>query len=190
MKNIVLFGPPGAGKGTQAEKIVQKYAFYHISTGDVFRKDMQEQTVLGKKAQEFIHQGLLVPDELTIQMLEEVVEEQKNGIGFIFDGFPRTVVQADHLEVFLKNKNQKIDVVLGIELSEELLKNRLLERGKLSSRADDAHPQIIADRIAEYYKKTAPLKAYYQNKNLYQTIQGAGEITAVSESIFAILDRL
>ena len=189
MLNIVIFGAPGAGKGTQSEYIVKNYQLVHLSTGDIFRYNIKQETELGKKAKTYIDQGILVPDELTIQMLEDEVNKHSNINGIIFDGFPRTAEQANSLDLFLAKQNTKIHAVLGIEVPETELINRLMLRGKTSGRADDQNKQIIAERIQEYTKKTAPLKAYYEDKKLYYSIDGVGEIDQIQQRISEVINK-
>ena len=172
MKNIVLFGPPGAGKGTQAEVIKLKYDLFHISTGDVFRNNIKNNTDLGLLAKGYMNKGELVPDEITINMLSEVVEKNSHVNGFIFDGFPRT------------------SGMIALEVSDEILINRLLERGKGSGRADDSNREIIENRINEYYTKTAILKTYYQRKNCYYGVDGVGAIEEITSRIVDVMSKL
>ena len=180
MKNIVLFGPPGAGKGTQAEVIKLKYDLFHISTGDVFRNNIKNNTDLGLLAKGYMNKGELVPDEITINMLSEVVEKNIPVNGFIFDGFPRTESQAIALDKLLGKFNTSISGMIALEVNDEILINRLLERGKGSGRADDSNRKIIENRINEYYTKTAILKTYYQRKNCYYGVDGVGAIEEIT----------
>jgi len=184
MLNLVLFGPPGAGKGTQSERLTEKYGLIHLSTGDVFRANIKGETELGKKAKSFIDKGDLVPDEVTISMLESEVEKHKDVNGFIFDGFPRTTAQAESLDHFLASKGDEITLMLALEVNDEELKKRLLERGKVSGRSDDQNPEIIENRIKEYNQKTAPLKAYYQKQDKFKSIDGMGTIDQISERLY------
>ena len=185
MINIVLFGPPGAGKGTQSEKLIQKFSLVHLSTGDIFRANIKGETELGKLAKSFMDKGELVPDEVTIQMLEAEVNKHSNPKGFIFDGFPRTAKQAITLDQFLATKNWKISAMLALEVNDEELKKRLLLRGKESGRADDANPEVIQNRINVYNRDTAPLKDYYMAQNKYRGVKGIGSV----EEIFANLSN-
>lgn len=179
MLNIVLFGPPGAGKGTQSEKLIAKYNLVHLSTGDIFRANIKGETELGKLAQSYMNDGKLVPDEVTINMLAAELEKTPNAKGFIFDGFPRTQAQAAALDKLLESKNSGITLMLALEVGEEELKHRLLLRGKESGRADDQDENIIQKRIDEYNSKTAPVKDFYSAQNKYKGIYGIGEIEAI-----------
>ena len=181
MLNIVLFGPPGAGKGTQSEKLVKKYNLVHLSTGDIFRFNIKNETELGKTAKNYMDKGQLVPDEITIQMLEAEVNKHRSATGFIFDGFPRTVSQANALDVFLNSKQTSITVMIALEVEENELKTRLLARAEVSGRADDANPEVIQKRIDVYRKETEPVKGFYEKQNKYKAIDGIGSI----ETIFA-----
>jgi adenylate kinase len=182
MFNLVIFGPPGAGKGTQSEKIIEKYKLAHCSTGDMFRKHIKEQTALGKKVKDILDSGQLVPDSITIEMLEEEVQNNKEATGFIYDGFPRTVPQAKALDMFLENKGQKIDLVLQLDVTEEEIKQRIAERQKVSGRADDDAEKLIK-RIDEYFNKTIHVLPYYQNQGKVIKINGIGEISEIFNNI-------
>lgn len=190
MKNIVLFGPPGAGKGTQAEILKVKQNLIHISTGDVFRKNIKGETDLGNLAKSYIEKGHLVPDEVTINMLKEEVRKNKDAKGFIFDGFPRTEVQADALADFMKEIGSQIDAMVALEVENEILIERLLERGKSSGRKDDANETIIRERIDEYYRKTDILKDYYRRRNKYYGINGVGTIEEISNRLNTLVNSL
>ena len=164
MLNLVLFGPPGAGKGTQAARLVEKYHLVHLSTGDIFRSNIKEGTDLGQLAKSYIDKGALVPDEVTIGMLEAEVNSNSNAKGFIFDGFPRTSAQAEALDAFLSSKDTEVSSMLALEVDENELITRLLERGKSSGRADDQDAGVIKNRIKVYENETAVLKTYYATK--------------------------
>lgn len=183
MKNIVLFGPPGAGKGTQAEILKDKQNLIHISTGEVFRKNIKEGTELGNLAKSYIEKGHLVPDEVTINMLKDEVRKNPDANGFIFDGFPRTEVQADALSAFMKEIGSQINAMVALEVENEILVQRLLERGKSSGRKDDANEEIIRERIDEYYRKTDMLKDYYKKRDKYYGIDGVGSIEEISDRL-------
>ena len=180
MKNIVLFGPPGAGKGTQAEFLKTKYNLIHISTGDVFRYNIKNETELGLLAKSFMDNGDLVPDEVTIDMLKAEVDGNPEAKGFIFDGFPRTESQAESLDAFLTEKNTGINAMVALEVPENLLVERLLNRGKTSGRSDDQDENKIRNRFNEYETKTAILKNYYQNQNKYFGVDGVGSINDIT----------
>lgn len=190
MKNIVLFGPPGAGKGTQAEILKEKYNLKHISTGDVFRYNIKNQTELGLLAKSYIDKGDLVPDEVTINMLKDEVNKTPNVKGFIFDGFPRTESQAIALEEFLAEKGECINGMVALEVPEDLLVQRILERGKTSGRSDDQNESKIRNRFNEYNTKTAVLKEFYQAQNNYFGVNGVGSIEEITERLSEILDNL
>lgn len=183
MLNIVLFGPPGAGKGTQSEKLIAKYQLIHLSTGDILRGEIAAGTQLGLEAKKLMDAGALVPDEVVIGMISSKLDQNKNAKGFIFDGFPRTTAQAEALDKLLLQKNTSITMMLALEVSDEELTKRLLLRGKDSGRADDQNEDIIRNRIKEYNNKTAPLKNYYSAQNKFQSVYGIGSI----DEIFAAL---
>lgn len=188
MINVVLFGPPGAGKGTQANFLKEKYNLVHISTGDVFRYNIKNATELGILAKSFIDQGQLVPDEVTINMLRAEVDKNAGAKGFIFDGFPRTEAQADALSELLKIKGSSVTAMVALEVEDEVLVQRLLERGKTSGRADDADEKVIRDRLKEYYAKTAILKGYYEKLDKYFGVNGVGSIPEITERISKVFD--
>jgi adenylate kinase len=190
MLNIVLFGPPGAGKGTQSERLTEKFKLVHLSTGDVFRANLKNETSLGNLARTYMDKGQLVPDELTIEMLKAEVLKHSSPIGFIFDGFPRTNAQAIALDELLASLNTEISIMLALEVEEEDLKKRLLARAEQSGRADDADPAIIENRIAVYNNETAPVKRYYQGQNKFTSIQGTGNIDEITQRIFTALENI
>lgn len=190
MINLVLFGPPGAGKGTQADVLKEKYQLVHISTGDVFRYNIKNQTELGLSAKGFMDKGQLVPDEVTISMLKAKVEETPNANGFIFDGFPRTKNQADALAELLASKDTQVNAMIALEVDDEVLVKRLLERGKTSGRKDDANEAVIRNRIKVYYDETAILKEYYKKQDKYYGIDGVGSVEEITERISAVIDKL
>ncbi|MDG1661463.1 MAG: adenylate kinase [Winogradskyella sp.] len=190
MINIVLFGPPGAGKGTQANFLKDKYNLVHISTGDVFRYNIKNETALGTLAKSYMDRGQLVPDEVTIDILNAEVEKNADANGFIFDGFPRTNAQAEALDTLLDTKDSQINAMVALEVDDEVLVGRLLERGKTSGRPDDADEGIIRNRIKEYYEKTAILKDYYSAQDKYYGVDGVGSIEEITERLSEVLDRL
>ena len=190
MINLVLFGPPGAGKGTQSEKLIAKYNLVHLSTGDIFRANIKGGTELGNLAKSYMDKGDLVPDEVTIRMLESEVNKHPDANGFIFDGFPRTEAQAIALDTFLAGKGWKISAMIALEVDDEELKKRLLLRGKDSGRADDQDPKIIENRIAEYNKKTLPLKSFYDKQNKYRGVKGVGTIDGIFANLCKEIDTL
>ena len=190
MTNLVLFGKPGAGKGTQAAFLKDKYNLVHISTGDIFRYNIKNETKLGKLAQSYMDKGDLVPDEVTIQMLQEEVEKNPNAEGFIFDGFPRTITQAEALDAFLSSKGMRIHGTLALEADDEALIKRLVERGKVSGRTDDQDEEKIRNRFTEYNEKTAPLIAFYQAQGKYHPINGIGTIEEITTRLSETIDKL
>lgn len=189
MINLVLFGPPGAGKGTQAERLKEKYELVHISTGDVFRFNIKNKTDLGKQAQSYIDGGKLVPDVVTIAMLKDEVEKNKNAKGFIFDGFPRTTAQAAALDELLAKKNTTVSAMLALEVDDNILVERVLERGKTSGRKDDANEHIIRKRITVYYEETAILKSYYQKDDKYFGVDGEGSVPEITQRLGQVIDK-
>jgi len=190
MINIVLFGKPGAGKGTQAEFLKEKYNLTHISTGDVFRYNLKNNTALGQEAKSYMDKGDLVPDELTIKMLQDEVEKHPGTAGFLFDGFPRTTAQADALDAFLTSKGWQVDATIALEADDEILVARLLERGKTSGRPDDQDENLIRNRYQEYNDKTAPLMDYYKSQGKFYAVNGIGEISDITARINAVIDQL
>ena len=190
MINIVLFGKPGAGKGTQAEFLKTKYNLTHLSTGDIFRYNIKGDTELGKLAKTFMDKGELVPDAVTIQMLESECNNNPNSSGFLFDGFPRTISQAQALDVFLATKNEKITATIALEADDEILVKRLLERGKTSGRSDDQDEEKIRHRYQEYNEKTAPLMDYYKVQNKFHSVNGIGTIAEITERLSTVIENL
>lgn len=190
MITIVLFGKPGAGKGTQAAFLKEKYNLMHISTGDVFRFNLKNNTPLGEKAKAFIDNGELVPDEITIDMLRDEVEKNQDCKGFLFDGFPRTIKQAEALDELLLSKNWDLTATIALEADDNILVQRILERGKTSGRSDDQDELKIRNRYAEYNEKTAPLIDYYKAKNKYHAINGIGTIEEITKRLSQVIDQL
>ena len=190
MINLVLFGKPGAGKGTQAGFLKEQYRLKHISTGDVFRYNMKNDTDLGKLAKSYIDKGDLVPDEVTIKMLQDEVEKNPEAAGFIFDGFPRTAAQAKALDDFLESKDMKVDATIALEADDDVLVARLLERGKESGRSDDQDENKIRNRFEEYNLKTAPLKEYYSKQDKFYSVSGIGDITDITGRLAGVIDNL
>ena len=191
MLNIVIFGAPGSGKGTQSDKLIEHYNLFHISTGDVLRDNIKRGTELGKIAKGFIDQGQLVPDELIIDILAQVLDENKENAqqGVIFDGFPRTIPQAEALEQLLADRGTKIDAVVGLEVPEDELIKRILLRGQMSGRSDD-NEETARKRLDTYHNQTSPLKAYYEQQGKYRAINGLGSIDDIFELIKDSLDSL
>lgn len=183
MLNIVLFGPPGAGKGTQSEKLIEKFQLIHLSTGDLLRSEIAQQTELGMQAKLLMDKGELVPDAVVIGMIRSKLEHNQQAKGFIFDGFPRTAAQAEALDNLLSEKNTNISCMLALEVDNEELTKRLLLRGKDSGRADDQNEDIIRNRIKEYNNKTAPLKDFYSAQNKFHAVNGIGSIDEIFNAL-------
>jgi len=188
MINLILFGKPGSGKGTQAEFVKSKYDLIHISTGDVFRYNISQQTDLGILAKSFMEKGDLVPDNVTIKMLEAEVNKSPDSNGFIFDGFPRTTIQAEMLDEFLQTKDLSISMTIALEVDEDILIERLINRGKESGRVDDQDKSKIQNRFEEYNKKTSTLIDYYKNQKKFYTVQGLGKINEITQRIYNLID--
>lgn len=187
MLNLVLFGPPGAGKGTQSEKLISKYNLVHISTGDIFRAHIKGQTELGKQVSQIIADGNLVPDSITIAMLEEEIKQNPQAKGFIFDGFPRTVAQAEALDKFLTNHDSAITGVIALDVDEQELTQRIAKRQEISGRADDAADKL-KKRIEEYFGKTIHVLPYYEAQGKLSKVNGIGEIEAVFTDLSQVID--
>lgn len=191
MTNIVLFGPPGSGKGTQAQNLIEKFNLKQISTGDLFRYNMKNDTELGKLAKTYIEKGDLVPDQVTIDMLIDEVKKPTNAAGFIFDGFPRTAAQTVALENIVKEVlNDQIDLCLALVVEDEILVERLLKRGETSGRADDSNEEIIRNRIKEYYAKTAEVAELYKQQGKYVEVNGVGDIQEIANKLFAEVEKV
>jgi adenylate kinase len=188
MLNIVLFGPPGAGKGTQSALLIEKYKLVHLSTGDIFRANLKGETDLGKLAKTYMDKGILVPDEVTIRMLEAEVTKYPEAKGFIFDGFPRTQSQAKALDDFMAARATAISMMLALEVTEDELRKRLLERATTSGRADDADPAIIQKRIDVYKAETMPVKEYYEKQEKYNGVYGIGSIDEIFTALCNHID--
>lgn len=189
MINIVIFGPPGAGKGTQSVRLAEKYQLVHISTGDLFRAHKAEGTELGKLAQSYADKGDLVPDEVTIAMLREKVNETPDGKGFIFDGFPRTTAQATALDTLLSELGTSVTACLSMHVPDQELIGRLMERGKTSGRSDDSDPNIIQNRLDVYQRETAPLKGFYQEQGKLLEVDGVGSIDTIFDRLCEALEQ-
>ena len=181
MFNLILFGPPGSGKGTQSEKLIAKYGLKHLSTGDLLRSEIANGTPLGIEAKNFMDKGQLVPDEVVIGMISSALDNNPEAKGFLFDGFPRTPAQAEALDKLLQLKNTSINVMLALDVSEDELVKRLLKRGETSGRSDDINEGIIKARIAEYKSKTTPVADYYNNFNKVIMVKGEGSINDIFE---------
>ncbi len=190
MLNLVLFGPPGAGKGTQAEYLIRAYKLTHLSTGDLLRSEIAEGTALGKEAKAFMDKGELVPDAVVIGMIKSKLENKGDSNGFIFDGFPRTVEQAKALDELLNANETPISAMLSLEVEKQELIDRLLGRGKISGRADDQDVSVIENRINVYNQKTAPLVNYYENQGKHYGINGMGSIVEIADRLKAVIDNL
>jgi adenylate kinase len=188
MLNLVLFGPPGAGKGTQSAKLIEKYKLSHISTGDMFRMHISNDTELGKRVKQILADGMLVPDSITIEMLEEEVLRNPEAKGFIFDGFPRTVAQAEALDVFLEGKGEGINGVIQLDVNQEEIKHRIAERQKISGRTDDGADKLLI-RIDEYFSKTIHVLPYYEAQNKVTKVNGIGDIEEIFTNVCTAVER-
>lgn len=190
MTNLILFGPPGSGKGTQAKMLAEKYNLVHISTGDLFRSEIGNKTELGLKAKSYMDAGNLVPDEVTVGMLENKVNANQNASGFIFDGFPRTIPQCEALDKFLRSKNIEVNALISLDVEESELIKRLLSRGKDSGRVDDQDESIIKKRISVYHEETAPVFTYYNAQGVSKRIPGVGAIEDIFGALTDYMDTL
>ena len=190
MINLVLFGKPGAGKGTQAAFLKSKYQLFHISTGDLFRYHIQGSTKLGILAKSYMDNGDLVPDDVTINMLKVAVAENSDVKGFIFDGFPRTTAQAKALDVFLSEKLMSITATVALEAEDDVLVERLINRGKISGRSDDQNETKIRNRFVEYNNKTAPLKTFYTAQGKFHSVSGIGGVEEITQRLVELIDGL
>jgi len=190
MFNLILFGPPGSGKGTQSEKLIAKYHLKHLSTGDLLRSEISNKTQLGLEAKRYMDKGSLVPDEVVIGMIGDALDNNPGAGGFLFDGFPRTAVQAEELDKLLTRKKTCIDVMLALKVSEEELVKRLIKRGETSGRSDDINEQIIRARIEEYHKKTAAVADHYQKDGKVVMVKGEGGVDDIFDRLCKEIDRL
>ena len=188
MFNLILFGPPGSGKGTQSERLISKYGLKHLSTGDLLRSEIAGQTPLGLAAKSFMDKGQLVPDGVVIEMISSALDNNPQAHGFLFDGFPRTTAQAEALDKLLSQKGTSIAIVLALQVTQEELIKRLLNRGLTSGRSDDVNEEIIAARIAEYEKKTAAVADYYKKYDKVVYIQGEGDVDEIFHSLSREID--
>ncbi len=189
MFNLILFGPPGSGKGTQSEKLIARYGLKHLSTGDLLRSEINRKTALGQEAKNFMDKGQLVPDEVVIGMISSALDENPDACGFLFDGFPRTSTQAEALDKLLTLKKSCISVMLALEVSEEELVKRLVIRGETSGRSDDNNEQVIRARIIEYHNKTAAVAEYYKRFDKVVMVQGEGSIEEIFTALCAEIDK-
>ncbi len=189
MLNLVLFGPPGSGKGTQSQLLVNEYGFEHLSTGEMLREEIDRQTELGLAAQKIMDAGQLVSDEIVIGMIQKRLEASPDAYGFIFDGFPRTIAQAEALDALLEAQDAQIDQCISLQVPMDVLTERLLERGKDSGRKDD-NLETIQKRIKEYREKTAPVADYYDERSRLSRVEGVGELSQINERLRAIIDQL
>lgn len=190
MLNLVLFGPPGAGKGTQSEKLIDKYQLVHLSTGDILRGELKAETELGLEAKKYMEKGELVPDEVVIGMIEGKIDKNLDAKGFIFDGFPRTTAQADALDKMLEKKGTSITLMLALEVEHDELVKRLLNRGKDSGRADDQDESIIENRIKVYHKDTSPVINYYDGQGKFKSVEGMGSIDDIFGRLCQAVDSI
>jgi len=188
MINLVLFGPPGAGKGTQSEKLIKKYGFVHISTGDLFRWHTKNDTPLGKRVKEIMNSGALVPDEITISMLKEELDRNPDANGFLFDGFPRTIAQAEALDQFMKDNGSAIHFIVALDVNEKELRDRIAKRRTIENRVDDEEEKLNK-RVTEYFSKTIHVLPFYEKQGRLDTVNGVGNIEDIFNSICSILDK-
>ncbi|MFT3909780.1 MAG: adenylate kinase [Ferruginibacter sp.] len=188
MFNLILFGPPGSGKGTQSEKLIDKYGLKHLSTGDLLRSEIAQHTALGMEAKSLMDKGQLVPDEVVIGMISSALDHHPKAKGFLFDGFPRTSAQAEALDKLLELKHTSIGVMLALDVSEEELVRRLLKRGETSGRSDDTNEQVIRARIEQYHDKTAAVADYYNKFDKVKMVRGEGTIEEIFRSLAKEID--
>ncbi len=188
--NLILFGPPGSGKGTQAKMLEEKFDLLQISTGDLFRYELGNNTPLGQKARTYMDKGQLVPDEVTVAMLKNKLEMHPHVKGYIFDGFPRTIPQSEALDELLKERGESVDSLISLVVDEEEIVKRLLERGKTSGRKDDANEEVIRNRISVYKSETSPVYDYYDQQKLSQQISGVGDISEINGRLNSLISSL
>ena len=188
MINAVIFGPPGAGKGTQSDKLIQKYGFIHISTGDLFRWHAKNNTPLGQRVKEIMNSGALVPDEITIAMLKEELDKNPQAKGFLFDGFPRTVPQAEALDTFMKDNKTAIHHVIALDVAEQEVRSRIAKRRSTENRADDEEEKLNK-RITEYFGKTIHVLPFYKNQGRLNTVNGVGNIDDIFKNVCSVIDK-
>ena len=188
--NLILFGPPGSGKGTQAKLLEKRFNLLQVSTGDLFRFELSNNTPLGQEARKYMDKGQLVPDEVTIAMLKRKMDDHTDVQGYILDGFPRTIAQCEALDKFLKGRGEQVDQLISLDVEEEELVHRLLERGKTSGRADDANEEVIRNRIQVYHNETSPVFDFYDKKELSVKIPGVGEIEDIHERLSQMISQL
>lgn len=189
MFNLILFGPPGSGKGTQSDHLVEKYGFIHLSTGNLLREEISQKTPLGLEAKSIMDKGQLVPDEVVIGMIDSSLEKHKDAKGFLFDGFPRNVAQSQALDKLLELKKTGIGLVLALDVSEEELVKRLLNRGKTSGRSDDTNEEVIRKRFAVYKNETTPVAEHYKKVKKFQSIKGQGSVDEIFASLCETIDK-
>ena len=189
MFNLILFGPPGSGKGTQSEKLVEKYGLIHLSTGNLLRQEITDKTPLGLEAKSFMDKGQLVPDEVVIGMIDSALEHHRDARGFLFDGFPRTVAQADALDKLLALKRTEIAMLISLEVTEEELIRRLLHRGKTSGRHDDVDEEVIRKRFAVYKNETSPVAEYYRKAGKFYSVKGEGSMEEIFNLLCKAIDK-
>jgi len=189
MFNLILFGPPGSGKGTQSEKLVEKYKLIHLSTGNLLREEIANRTPLGLEAKSFMDKGQLVPDEVVIGMIDSCLEHHKEAAGFLFDGFPRTAAQADALDKLLNLKKTEISLLLALDVTEQELVSRLLNRGKTSGRSDDTDEAVIRKRFSVYTNETSPVADYYKKARKFKSIHGEGSVDEINAALRQAIDK-
>lgn len=190
MRYLILFGPPGVGKGTQCELLVQKYGFVHISTGELYRKEIAAQTTIGQEADRLIKQGYLCPDEMSFQLLQQEMAKHPDAKGFLFDGFPRTVAQAQMLDAMMRTNNERIEGVIALTADNDELIKRITERAKTSGRNEDADPVAVRKRLAVYHETTAPVMQYYDTQGKLFVMDGVGHIPAIHEAVCVLVDEM